>query len=85
MLLNILMNLKEGYSEGYYNSRKYGLTKTTFNKGKSIKFYAEELGGVDFVRLNYYVTKTQELLKPCEMPKQKVIHFLNNVKIYQSE
>ncbi len=85
MLLTILMNVEEGYSEGVYNERKYGLTKTTFNKGRSIKFYAEELGGIDFVSLNYYVTKTKELLKPCEMPERKVIHFLNNVKLIKPE
>ncbi|WP_232285927.1 peptide methionine sulfoxide reductase [Aquimarina agarilytica] len=79
------MSFKEGYSEGIYNAKRYGLTKTTFNKGKSIKFYAEELGGTDFVSLNYYVTKTKELLKPCEMPEKKVIHFLNNVKLITSE
>ncbi len=31
MLLIILMNLEEGYSEGIYNDKRYGLTKTTFN------------------------------------------------------
>ncbi|WP_321251581.1 hypothetical protein [Psychroserpens sp.] len=58
------------------------MTKTTFSKGKSIKFYAEELGGNDFVSLNYYITNNEELLKPCEMEEKKVIRFLNNVKIY---
>lgn len=81
MVLNDLNRVNEGYSEGYYNSKKYGITKTTFNKGKSIKFYAEELGGNDFVSLNYYITNTEELLKPCEMGEQKVIHFLQNVEI----
>lgn len=79
MLLDILNAIKEGYSEGHYNTKKYGLTKTTFNKGKSIKFYAEELGGNDFVSLNYYITNTEELLKPCEMSPHKAIHFLENV------
>ena len=81
MVLNDLNRVNEGYSEGYFNSKKYGITKTTFNKGKSIKFYAEELGGNDFVSLNYYITNTEELLKPCEMEEQKVIHFLQNVEI----
>ncbi|RZN83343.1 MAG: peptide methionine sulfoxide reductase [Winogradskyella sp.] len=82
MLLKVLNKIDEGYSEGYYNSKKYGMTKTTYNKGKSIKFYAEELGGNDFVSLNYYITNNEELLKPCEMEEKKVIRFLNNVKIY---
>ena len=80
MVIDDLNRVDEGYSEGYYNSQKYGITKTTFNNGKSIKFYAEELGGNDFVSLNYYITKSKELLKPCEMAEQKVIHFLQNVE-----
>jgi len=83
-LLEQIKKLPEGYSEGIYNSRKYGLTKTTFNKGKSIKLYGDELGGSDFVSLNYYITKDKELLKPCEMPEQKVIHFIKNISIIKS-
>ena len=78
-MLDYLNEIQEGYSEGMYNNKKYGITKTTFNNGKSIKLYGEELGGNDFVSLNYYITKSKELLKPCEMPEQKVIHFLQNV------
>lgn len=81
MLLSFIQNLPNGYSEGIYNSKKYGITKTTFNKGKSYKVYAEELGGTDFISLNYYLTSSQELLKPCEMPAAKVVDFLKQVKI----
>ncbi len=77
--------IEEGYSEGIYNDKKYGITKTIFNKGNSLKVYAEELGGNDFISLNYYVTKTNELLKPCEIPEQKVIHFLKNVVLISNE
>ncbi|MGH1387567.1 peptide methionine sulfoxide reductase [Kordia sp.] len=69
-----------GYSEVMYNNKKYGLTKSEFNNGNSYKIYAEELGGNDFISLNYYITTKDELLKPCEMPQQKVIHFLTNYK-----
>ncbi len=85
VVLNSLKSIQEGYSEGIYNDTKYGITKTTFNSGKSIKLYAEELGGNDFVSLNYYITKTKELLKPCEMPEQKVIDFLKNVTLLTNE
>ena len=79
-MLPILNNIKEGYSDGYYNSKRYGMTKATFNNGKSIKFYAKELGGNDFISLNYYITSTREFLKPCEMTTHKVVHFLQNFK-----
>lgn len=70
----------KGYSEVIFQQRKYGVTRSDFNNGKSIKLYAEELGGKDFVSFNYYITSKEEILKPCEMPEQKVINFLNSMK-----
>ncbi|PIB23003.1 peptide methionine sulfoxide reductase [Maribacter sp. 4G9] len=70
----------EGYSEGMYKGKKYGISKSTFNQGKSFKLFAEELGGSDYISLNYYMTKEKELLKPCEMSAAKVVDFINMVK-----
>ena len=70
-----------GYSEVVFQEKKYGLTRTDFNDGKSIKLYAGELGGKDFISLNFYITSNDEILKPCEMPKQKVIDFLNKMQV----
>ncbi|MBO6879122.1 MULTISPECIES: peptide methionine sulfoxide reductase [Winogradskyella] len=78
MLLEKIKNIPIGYSEVNYKDKTYGVTRNDFNNGKSIKIYAEELGGSDFISLNYYITNNNELLKPCEMSEQKVIHFLNN-------
>ncbi len=81
MLLSFIDNLPEGYSEGRYKGVKYGITKSTFTQGHSFKIYAKELGGTDFISLNYYITRQNELLKPCEMPEEKVIDFLKNVEL----
>jgi len=70
-----------GYVEGIYQGRRYGISKSEFNEGKSSKIFAEELGGNDFISLNYYQTTTQDLLKPCEMPEEKVLRFLQGVVI----
>lgn len=78
MLLARIRELPLGYSEVKYQGKKYGVTRMDFNKGKSYKIYAEELGGTDFISANFYVTRTEEKLKPCEMPEQKVLHFLNH-------
>jgi len=80
VILEKIKNLPLGYSEVEYQQKKYGVTRADFNDGKSIKIYAKELGGNDFISLNYYITSKSENLKPCEMPEQKVIHFLNNYK-----
>jgi len=68
-----------------YKSKKYGISKSTFNKGKSVKLYAEELGGNDFVSFNYYITKGKEILKPCEMQEAKVVDFLKQVELLTCE
>ncbi len=81
MLIEHISHIQEGYSEGLYQGKKYGITKTVFNDGKSFKVYAKELGGNDFISLNYYVTACGEKLRPCEMPERKVVHFLRNVEL----
>jgi hypothetical protein len=83
-LLDIINGIEEGYSVVIYQGRKYGLSKEIFNSGKSFKLYAEELGGKDFISLNYYLTSQSEILKPCEMPEEKVIHFLSEMEIINS-
>lgn len=73
-----IKSIPPGYSEVIYQGRKYGLSRTDFNDGRSLKVYAEELGGKDFISFNYYLTSTDHHLKPCEMPAEKVIDFLMN-------
>lgn len=73
---NKLIRLKAGYQEVQYQGKRYSLSKQVFNQGNSIKLYARELGGNDFISCNWYQTKGQQHLKPCEMPKEKVIHFI---------
>lgn len=78
-LLKYIDAIPEGYSLGSYRNSTYGITKTSFNSGKSIKIYGDELGRNDFVGLNYYITTKKNLLKPCEMSEAKVVDFLKNV------
>ena len=69
--------LPEGYSVGHYQKRKYSVTKTILSGGRNQKLYAEELGGLNHISFNLYRLKDgTPLLKPCEMPEQKVIDFV---------
>ncbi len=81
MILNKLKQFPIGYSFANYLGKKYGITRTNFNQGKSFKFFAQELGGTNFISLNYYITPSGNSLKPCEMPIAKVFHFLNHAII----
>ena len=42
-----------------------------------MKLFAEELGGADRVSFNlYFLDGKPPLLKPCEMPQDKVVDFV---------
>ncbi|MEM8632572.1 MAG: hypothetical protein AAGF74_15160, partial [Pseudomonadota bacterium] len=69
---------------GGYGATAYGLrwriTKSVVAGGRSQKLEAEELGGPDYISFNLYRLATgQSLLKPCEMPAEKVIGFVMEV------
>ena len=76
----LIDKIPEGYSEGMYNERKYGISKRPFNSNRSLMVFAEELGGKDFVSFNFYMG-SNPVLKPCEMPEVKVLDFLEKVEI----
>ncbi|MBX2873786.1 MAG: peptide methionine sulfoxide reductase [Saprospiraceae bacterium] len=76
-----IQHIPNGYSEVMYEGNRYGLSRKDFNGGKSIKVFAEQLGGKDFISFNYYLTSEQHLLKPCEMPTEKVRQFLLNFQL----
>jgi len=74
-----LLELKDGSYDVFYEDKRYLLSKKTELKGKLIKLYADELGDNDFISLNYYSEIGDGLLKPCEMPQEKVIDFVLNL------
>jgi hypothetical protein len=49
--------------------------------GKSIKLVAEELGGSDYISLNWYDLASGARLKPCEMPEAKVRAFVEGLVV----
>lgn len=78
-LHDIILSLPPDYSEVNYDGRTYGLTRQDFSGGRSLKVFAEELGGTDFISFNYYLTQNGPQLKPCEMPVAKVQNFLTGI------
>lgn len=70
-----------GYSQVWYDNKRYGVSRTDLNNHQNVKVYAEELGGDDIVSFNFYPSIKTNSLKPCEMSKEKVILFLKNYTI----
>ena len=80
-----LLSLEDGAYDVIYDDTRYLLRKETLLNGKLIKLYAEELGNTNFISLNYYPQTADGLLKPCEMPDEKVINFISRCHlIYDS-
>ncbi|MGI8458950.1 MAG: hypothetical protein ACR2LI_12675 [Propionibacteriaceae bacterium] len=75
-LADLIDHVPEGWSAVVYEGRRYGLTRVTRAGGGSVSIYAEELGGPDVVSTNVYRTTSGEVLRPCEMPAEKVLAFL---------
>lgn len=68
--------LPNGTVTGHSEGRRYVATKSVFNAGRSVKLVAEELGGNDYISLNYYRLQSGDRLYPCEMSREKVADFI---------
>lgn len=73
-------DLPRGAYGATYDGKRYRVIKSVLVTGRSQKLEAEELGGNDYVSFNLYRLGSGEvLLKPCEMPAEKVIEFVLGV------
>ena len=80
--LQPFLALEAGYYKVTYHGRTYGMRIEVSNDRRRRKLYAEELGGSDHVSCNLYLLKDQEpLLRPCEMPVQKVLDFISGFQL----
>jgi hypothetical protein len=72
-----LKAMPDGYSEGIYMSRRYGVTIRRSDDGKRNTLFARELAGKDIVSFNLYrFGSGVASLKPCEMSARKVREFV---------
>lgn len=69
--------LPEGYSQGVYDGRRFGLTVRRSEDGRRNSLFARDLAGTDIVSFNLYrLSSGKESLKPCEMSAEKVVGFV---------
>lgn len=68
--------IPDGHSQGHFEGRRYRVEKTSHAAGRSLKLYARDLAGTDFVSLNLYHLASGDVLKPCEMPQAMVRTFV---------
>ena len=69
--------LPDGYSEGTYKARRFGVTVRRSKDSRRNSLFARELAGTDIVSFNLYrVSSGKASLKPCEMSAEKVVAFV---------
>lgn len=72
-----LRSWPQGYFTATFRGRRYGVSNTRHAGGRSLKLYAEELGGTELVSLNLYTPEAgSPALRPSEMPVDKVVDFV---------
>jgi hypothetical protein len=72
--------LPVGWSLVVYDGRRYAVTRSVHGDGRSESILAEALDGSDLVSANLYRLDGEDALKPCEMPEQKVLAFLRELR-----
>lgn len=75
-----LRALPEGTFTGRAQGRRYIVTRQVLNGGRTVKLVAEELGGSDYISLNWFDLASGPRLKPCEMPEAKVRAFVAGLR-----
>ena len=69
--------LPEGYSNGVYGGRRFGLIIRRSEDGRRNTLFARELAGTDIISFNLYRFRSgRSSLKPCEMSAEKVVAFV---------
>ena len=72
--------LPVGWSVVVFEGRRYGVTRSVHGDGRSQSVYAEALDGSDVVSANLYDVGGGGVLRPCEMPGEKVLGFLDGIE-----
>lgn len=68
-----------GTFKGRAQGKDWIVTRTLVSAGRGEKLVAEALDGSDYISLNLYHLGSGDLLKPCEMPEEKVRAFVRDL------
>jgi peptide-methionine (S)-S-oxide reductase len=79
----LLRIIPEGWSRAEIAGQAWGVTRTTRAGGKVISVNAERLGDTEQLGANVWITSEGPVLRPCEVPAEKVMQFLRAAaKVY---
>jgi len=72
----LLEVIPEGWTRAEVDGRAWGVTRVTRAGGKAISLNAERLGDSEQLGANIWITSDGPVLRPCEVPAEKVLRFL---------
>ena len=72
----LLTTIPEGWSRTEVAGQAWGITRTTHAGGKVISLNAERLSDAEQLGANVWITRDGPILRPCEVPAEKVLQFL---------
>ncbi|HVX47010.1 MAG TPA: peptide methionine sulfoxide reductase [Mycobacteriales bacterium] len=75
-LEELVAAIPEGWSRLRIAGQEWGVTRTTRAGGKVISISAERLGGAEQLGANLWITSDGPILRPCEVPAERVRQFL---------
>lgn len=73
---SLIRTIPEGWSRIQIDGHSWAVTRTTRAEGKVISVDAEQLGTAEQFGANVWVTSDGAILRPCEVPEEKVMRFL---------
>ena len=72
----LLRAIPEGWTRAEVDGQAWGVTRVTRAGGKVISLNAERLGDTEQLGANVWITSHGPILRPCEVPAEKVLQFL---------
>ena len=70
--------IPEGWTRVQIAGQGWGIRRTTRAGGKTISFDAERLGNKEHLGANVWITSEGSVLRPCEVPGERVMRFLRD-------
>lgn len=72
----LIRAIPEGWSRIQIDGQPWAMTRTTRADGRVISLDAERLGTSESLGANVWATSSGTVLRPCEVPEERVMTFL---------
>lgn len=72
----LLARVPEGWTRFEIDGQPWAVSRVARARGRSVTLEAEQLGTTDRFGANIWLTSSGAVLKPCEVPAEKVLELL---------